>query len=253
MPHSDHSWADAGQDDPGILPGAIMQEFDPTAFSGTTRLFPLGGVVMFPHAVLPLHIFEPRYRQMTHDALISDKLITIVQPRQPTEETARGPALETVGCLGQIIMHERLPDGRYNMLLSGLKRVRLTHEFRRPDKLYREANVELLEDNQAAEVSPNSASELCDRFLELLKKFESGDPMASALKRAVQQRSDNGVLADLVAQALTLPSFLKQALLEEQKVPDRVEALLRILRPLTPELAVEPDPKDGYPPTFSLN
>ncbi len=230
-----------------------MQEFDPQAFQGTTRLFPLSGVVLFPHAVLPLHIFEPRYRQMTGDALLSDKLITIVQPVQPTEETPRGPALEPIGCLGQIIMHDRLPDGRYNMLLAGLKRVRLIEEYRRPDKLYREARVEILEDNQAAEVRPGCIAELADRFLELLKKHDSGDPMASALRRAIEQRSDNGILADLVAQALTLPSFLKQALLAEQGVPDRVEALLRILRPLTPDFLCEPDSRDGYPPSFSLN
>lgn len=230
-----------------------MQEFDPQSFSGVTRLFPLTGVVLFPHAVLPLHIFEPRYRQMTTDAIMSDKLITIVQSMIPLEETARGPALEPVGCLGQIIMHERLPDGRYNILLAGAKRVRLIDEFRKPDKLYREAKVEILEDNQAAEVRPGCAAELADRFLELLKKYDSGDPMATALRRAVSQRADNGVLADLVAQALTLPSFLKQALLGEQGVPDRVEALLNILRPLTPDLSIEPDPRDGYPPSFSLN
>ena len=234
-------------------PGPFMQEFDPKTFAGITRLFPLGGVVMFPHAVLPLHIFEPRYRQMTHDALMTDKLITIVQPRTPTEETPRGPALESVGCLGQIIMHERLPDGRYNMLLAGLKRVRLDDEFRRPDKLYREARVTLLDDTQAAEVHPGCAAELTDRFLELLKKHDSGDAMTAALKRAVKLRADNGVLADLVAQALTLPSFLKQALIEEARVPERIEALLRILRPITPETITDIDPKDGYPPSFSLN
>ncbi|TNV75092.1 hypothetical protein FGO68_gene14624 [Halteria grandinella] len=139
------------------------------------------------------------------------------------------------------------------MLLAGLKRVRLDEEYRRPDKLYREARVTILEDTQAVEVNPGCAAELASRFLELLKKHDSKDPMGAALKRAVQERTDNGVLADLVGQALTLPPFLKQALLDESRVPSRIEALLSILRPLTPELVTEAEPHDGYPPTFSMN
>lgn len=229
-----------------------MQDFDPKAFSGTTRLFPLGGVTLFPHAVLPLHIFEPRYRQMMNDALLSDKLITIVQTQKPVIETPRGPALETVGCLGHVIMHERLPDGRYNLLLAGQKRVRLIEEIRRPDKLYREARVEILEDIAPESVRPQCIDELSARFLSLLDKHDKGDPMAGALRKAIQERTDNGVLADLVAQALTLPPSLKQAMLEEIRVPERVEALLSILRPLTTDVPDSEEQAD-FPPRFSVN
>src|ERR1700722_7371434 len=106
-------------------------------FSNRCRLFPLPDVGLFPHAVLPLHIFEPRYRQMTEDALARDKLVTIVQWRAPfpTEKGAE-PALEEIGCLGRILQHERLPDGRFNFLLLGRKRVRLGREIP-GDKLYR--------------------------------------------------------------------------------------------------------------------
>src|SRR3954463_13716392 len=98
-------------------------------FSGVCRLFPLPGVVLFPHAVIPLHIFEPRYRQMTEDALDDDKLVTIVQliPPGTIYSGALGtPPVDAVGCLGRIIRHERLSDGRFNLLLLGRKRVRLT-------------------------------------------------------------------------------------------------------------------------------
>src|SRR6516225_204839 len=105
---------------------------DPTLerFSKLCRLFPLPKVVLFPHAVMPLHIFEPRYRQMTEDALATDRLVTIVQWRAPyPTEPDTLPELEEIGCLGRILQHERLADGRFNFLLLGRKRVRLGREL----------------------------------------------------------------------------------------------------------------------------
>ena len=121
-------------------------DYDLKDFGNVSRLFPLPGVVLFPHAVLPLHIFEPRYRQMTEDALASDRLITIVQVRPPGEwMSPTEPALEEYGCLGRIFKHERLPDGRFNFLLLGRKRVRLTREIP-TNKLYRLSEVRVIED-----------------------------------------------------------------------------------------------------------
>ena len=122
----------------------------------SAALFPLPKVVLFPHAVLPLHIFEPRYRQMTEDALAGDKLVTIVQWRAPVPGHRRSsPRVEEIGCLGRILQHERLPDGRFNFLLLGRKRVRLGREIP-ADKLYRLAEAEILEDEStdAAADSP---------------------------------------------------------------------------------------------------
>src|SRR3954465_12071673 len=106
-------------------------DYDLRDFANVCRLFPLPKVVLFPHAVLPLHIFEPRYRQMTEDALAGDRLITMIQIRPRSEgETWREPVeIEEVGCLGRIIQHERLADGRFNMLLLGRKRVRILREL----------------------------------------------------------------------------------------------------------------------------
>ena len=86
----------------------------------------------FPHVILPLHIFEPRYRQMTQDALDGDQLVTIVQacPADKENPWVEPVPIAHVACLGKIIQHERLPDGRFNMLLLGCKRVRLVRECR---------------------------------------------------------------------------------------------------------------------------
>src|SRR3954447_23286620 len=96
---------------------------DVREFDGTCRLFPLPGVVLFPHAILPLHVFEPRYRQMTEDALSGDKLVTIVRLRpagatlSEPPDTLGSPPIERVACVGRILQHERLPDGRFGLLL----------------------------------------------------------------------------------------------------------------------------------------
>src|SRR5438874_6479728 len=87
-------------------------------YSGTARLFPLPNLVLFPHVVQPLHVFEPRYRQMTADALADDRLITMVLLKPGWEDAGNKPAaLHPVACLGRVVADQLLPDGRYNLLL----------------------------------------------------------------------------------------------------------------------------------------
>ena len=140
-------------------------DLDLRGFSNVARVFPLPNLVMFPHVVLPLHIFEPRYRQMTEDALADDRLITMIQIRP----AARGQRwdepvpLEVVGCLGRIIQHERLSDGRFNFLLLGRKRVRMNREIR-TGKLYRMVEVEIMEDvapSPAGRTTPGAGCWTC--------------------------------------------------------------------------------------------
>src|SRR5271165_6962741 len=115
-------------------------------FDGTVRLFPLPNVVLFPHVVQPLHIFEPRYRQMTEDALAGDRLIgqALLQPGWEGAYEARPPIFPVV-CIGKIVSEQRLADGRFNLLLRGVSRARVVEEMAL-DKLYRVARVELLAD-----------------------------------------------------------------------------------------------------------
>ena len=92
-------------------------------------LFPLPNVVLFPAALLPLHIFEPRYRAMVEDALEGERLIGMVMLRPGWEhEYESAPAVYPVGCAGFITHAERLPDGRYNIILRGVEKFRLLDE-----------------------------------------------------------------------------------------------------------------------------
>src|SRR5215469_5104723 len=128
-------------------------------FSGIARLFPLPNRVFCPHAMQPLHIFEPRYRQMTADALADDRLIAIVL-LQPGWENQYDqlPALHTMACLGRIVADQMMPDGRYNLLLRGLSRIRLLEEVPGA-RMYRFVRVELIADR-------------CDASLEVVMKLQ---------------------------------------------------------------------------------
>src|SRR5262249_49092639 len=106
------------------------QDTVPSSFQGSARLFPLANVVLFPRVMLPLHIFEPRYRQMTADALATDRLIAMVLLKdEREEEDEERPALHSVACLGKILIDHRLEDGRYNFLLRGLSLDRILREI----------------------------------------------------------------------------------------------------------------------------
>src|ERR1700722_7272376 len=134
-------------------------------FSNRCRLFPLPDVVLFPHTLLPLHIFEPRYRQMTEDALAGDQLVTMVQIRPVVKGApwVEPVPIMDVGCLGKIIQHERLANGRFNFLLMGCKRVRLKGETSNA-KLYRIAEAEIIEDEEADPAFESCRDELIELF-----------------------------------------------------------------------------------------
>jgi Lon protease-like protein len=106
-------------------------------------IFPLPNTVFFPRVKMSLHIFEPRYRQMTADALSGERLIVIVLLRPGWEEEYyESPPVHETATLGYLEQYEQLPDGRYNILLDGLERVRLVEgpadaEALPQEKLYR--------------------------------------------------------------------------------------------------------------------
>ena len=221
-------------------------------FSNVARLFPLPGVVMFPHSVLPLHIFEPRYRQLTEDVLGDDRLVTIVQVRQPVRLITPGaPILEDVGCLGRIIQHERLSDGKFNYLLLGMKRVRLDREIP-SGKPYRTAEATLLENEYDLDDVPDDRlarrAELADLFLKVFSLLHRVDP---DLKHLLDTGSE-AVLTDIVAHACNLPIELKQCLLAETRVNRRAVTLLSELRMIVASGGNPPRP-GRFPPPFSLN
>jgi uncharacterized protein len=220
---------------------------DLSDFANRCRLFPLPNLVLFPHAILPLHIFEPRYRQMTEDALAGDHLVTIVQVKpmvHGSSWTEPVPIMD-VACLGRIVQHERLPDGRFNFLLLGCKRVRLARELPSP-KLYRIAEATILEDQGTSTDDDLRREELIEKFLQVFQLTHRLDPDLSHL---LNSGLTLGTLSDIIAHTLDLPAALKQSLLEEVRVDARVETLRTILQEFLPSH----QGSRPFPPPFSLN
>jgi uncharacterized protein len=225
----------------------MNEDLDLRDFANVTRLFPLPNLVMFPHVVLPLHIFEPRYRQMTEDALAADRLMSLIQitPPPPGEHWREPVPLESVGCLGRIIQHDRLADGRFNILLLGRKRVRLLREIS-TEKLYRLAEVEILEDQPAALPESPARAELIGLFRRLFKSQRKLDP---DLDELLSKPVPLGLLADIITHALDLPPALKQKLLAENSVDRRVDTIRSLLLQVSHGEGLH----RPFPPPFSAN
>jgi Lon protease-like protein len=189
-------------------------------------LFPLASVVLFPDSVVPLHVFEPRYRQLTADALAGDRMIGMIAVRPSHHgELAGDPPLYSVGCAGFVTDHRKLADGRYHILLRGTRRFRIaTEPPRPPDRLYRVAGVEELEDGDG---DPAAAEALRARVIEQLREVsrrtlaEAADAFDPSRLAGLELRRFVGG----VCQAVGLPTPEKQGLLE---APDLVERLARL-------------------------
>ncbi len=120
--------------------------FDPQKFSGRVRLFPLPDLVMFPHVMQPLHIFEPRYRELVAASLADDHLLGMALLAPGWEGSYEGrPAISPVACLARIASCRQLADGCYNLFVLGLERLEIVRELP-GEHAYREAEARLLED-----------------------------------------------------------------------------------------------------------
>jgi Lon protease-like protein len=222
-----------------------------TGFDGNARLFPLPNLVLFPHVVQPLHIFEPRYRQMTRDALAADRLIALVLLRPGWEQQYEGrPAVHPVACLGRILAEQTLPDGRYNLLLRGLARIRITGEID-SDKLYRLVQAEVLADVNAP--APPLAGTLRRQLAERVPLwFAEQPPVVEQFQKLFHSDLDLATLADILSFALPLEMEFKQALLATLDVEERVRRLLERLEGPPPAAEAAPAERE-FPPKFSPN
>src|ERR1044071_8501840 len=175
---------------------ATELDFDAQTFSGVVRLFPLPNLVLYPHVMQPLHIFEERYREMLEDAIAGDGLIAmaVLKPGWEDDYESR-PPVEEFACLGKIVAHHRLEDGRYNVLLMGVQRVRIVKELD-PLRSFRQARVELIEDCYDFD-TPAERKELQDR---LLTAFRKHLPCACQLPEQLESMLSNqlplGLLTD---------------------------------------------------------
>ena len=184
-------------------------------------IFPLAGALLFPRSQLPLHIFEPRYRTMVRDALASDRLIAMIQPKDDEEP----PALFDIGCLGRISACDELDDGRFNIVLEGLSRFRIAREatvstpYRQVDADragFDEENETVLGITQRAEIE-QEARTYADSLGYLVDWNSVG-------------RLDDEMLVNGISQIAPLDVGSKQALLEARDLPMRADLLVQFMQ-----------------------
>ena len=186
-------------------------------------LFPLPNVVLFPNVFLPLHIFEPRYREMVADALRGDRIIGMVLLRPGYEADYQGrPPMYDVGCAGVITHSQTLPDGRYDIVLRGIEKFRIASEDR--SRAYRIGQIEAI-----AEAIPVEETQPLRRQRQRLEAV-----LAAAIERVrAEPRFPPSVpdedLVNALAQYLELEIVERQALLECRGVLARCRALIDLL------------------------
>jgi len=200
----------------------------------TIPLFPLGNVVLFPRSRVPLHIFEPRYRQMTAAALAGDRRIGMVAVRPEHQaEMAGDPPVFAVGCAGLIQQAGQRDDGRYDIVLLGTHRFRIVEEIPRgAEQLYRVARVEPLDErfDEAMEGIPLQG--LRADSIDLLGQLARHVQPDAAHHFDARRFSgiDDLTFVDLLCQSLELPPADKQGLLETEGPLARCERLVALLQ-----------------------
>lgn len=196
-----------------------------------TPLFPLPDLVFYPHTLLPLHVFEPRYVQMTTDALSGPRLLAIVQLRPNWEHDYEGaPAIYEVATMGRIVHHERLESGRYNILLLGLERIHIVEELEREGLDYRRALVDVVqsrvpEERSSLDEARSRALAQCHRMMELRPVLRRWIEKVLGTYEKPEVFAD--VLAAFLAQNFPVGAYERQCILEEPDVARRL-ALISI-------------------------
>lgn len=231
-----------------------MQEqpsYDLADFQGTVRLFPLPNAVLFPQVMQPLHVFEPRYRELTADALASDRYIAMALLKPGWQQNYAGsPEIHSVACLGRIVAEQQLSDGRYNLLLRGMSRIQIVQEIPHT-KLYRKARVDLLVDVEVDK--PRIARSLRRKLgLQVPRCFGKQKAVLPQIRKLVKSDLPLGALCDIFAFALSLDVEFKQELLDELDVGRRVERLLSRLESDSGCTAIVTGERK-FPPDFSDN
>jgi uncharacterized protein len=213
------------RDTAGLDPGALA----------SLPIFPLPSSVLLPGGLMPLHVFEPRYRDLTRDCLAGTQLMAIARLRPGYETTyyGRPPVYERCG-VGRIICSEELPDGRFALLLRGVARVEIARELP-ADRPYRLVEARILPDESCdadeARDHHRRLISLCDRLAEVI---DQGGPQLRDLARSFESP---GACADAIAAALIMDVDERQELLEACDPMVRLQRTLGHVSHLLCELA----------------
>jgi len=198
-------------------------------------LFPLPNAVLFPHALLPLHIFEERYRAMVRDVLTGARCLAVglLMPEAPADDEL--PAVQPIAGVGEVVMAHELPDGRFNLVVRGRARVRIDRELPsgRPYRLVTATELPDLPITNEREIAD------ADQTLRaLIGRLADAIPEGGELLRQVVAAQESPAeLVDGVASALIVDPALRQRLLETRDVGQRLERVAAEVVAMTARIA----------------
>ncbi len=200
---------------------------EPEAFSlpDIVPIFPLPTVVFFPQTYLPLHIFEPRYREMIQEASGNGQCIGMALLKEGWEDQyEEAPPIYPIGCVGRIISSHKLSDGRYNIVLQGLHRC--TYQEQTVEMNYRQARII----PHISEASMSLTSEIrrhlektAQEYLTSKKAHELCDIIGSVTLT-------DSILVHNLSAGLDLTPIEKQFLLESENLPQQARRLIDLIR-----------------------
>jgi uncharacterized protein len=189
----------------------------------TTRrisIFPLTGAIIFPGMQLPLHIFEPRYRDLVGDSLARDRKIGMIQPKGQ----GTNPTLFTVGCLARIHDVEALDDGRYNIILEGVQRFSIVNELNVTTN-FRQVEAELWEEDEIGD-----ALSLVERASLEIESRRFAEAQGYSVDWSAVSQLDDYSLVNAIAQIAPFDYAAKQALLEARGLSDRADTIVQLMQ-----------------------
>ena len=194
-----------------------------SALPEVVPVFPLAGALLLPRAMLPLHIFEPRYRAMVRDSLLGDGLIGMIQPLRGGDDT--NPPVFDIGCLGKIIGSKSLDDGRYLISLQGVSRFRVSEELAPHEEGYRRVRADYADfrgDLDGRRGGPIDREALIKGLVRYFDRRDVGADM-KAIRRA-----DDETLVNVLCMACPFADNEKQALLECEGTVERAGMLVTL-------------------------
>ena len=224
----------------------------PEDFGNVVRLFPLPNVVLFPGIVQALQLFEPRYKALVADALETDQLITMALiDTQGQTQQSDVPSIAKTVCVGKVLSHTRLDDGRYNIFLVGVRRAEVVSELI-TEAPYRMAEVRLIEE-QLFEGHEFSVlrTEVCARFRKLAS-YRSGWHQ-DALDQFLGEDLPLSQLIDMVCYSCGAGITEQQRVLEAVDLGERGKVVLEILNSQIEATENGQGSTQDFPPSFSLN
>ena len=198
---------------------------DPVSIPKVIPLFPLPNLVFFPRTYVPLHIFEPRYREMVQAAAASHRMVGMVLLKEGWEADYEGaPAIFPMGCVGRMMNVQRLSDGRLNILLQGLRRFEIQHEV--GAESYRQGRIVLKDLSQPDAALP---AEIRREIVKVVAGFIRNSEDGLALSAMLKQPIHDDVLVQNLSFALDFTPLEKQFLLESDSLIQQGRRLLDLL------------------------